>query len=89
MIVADAPVETFDEIDSTMLEARRRAERGELGPVWLVAKRQSAGRGRRGRTWVSEEGNLYVIVIEGQNIMKFQSRRQAMKLMAALAGSER
>jgi len=38
---------------------------------------------------IVKEGNLYVIVIEGQSIMKFQSRRQAMKLMAALAGSER
>ena len=60
MIDANAPVETFDEIDSTMLEARRRADAGDIAPVWLVAKRQSAGRGRRGRTWVSEEGNLYV-----------------------------
>src|SRR5262249_23038978 len=51
-------VEAFDAIDSTILEARRRAERGELGPVWLIAKRQTAGRGRRGRAWASLEGNL-------------------------------
>jgi BirA family biotin operon repressor/biotin-[acetyl-CoA-carboxylase] ligase len=58
MIDAGAPVETFDEIDSTILEARRRAERGELGPVWFIAKVQTAGRGRRGRVWASLEGNL-------------------------------
>lgn len=58
MIDPHAPVEVFDEIDSTILEARRRAERGEAGPVWLIAKRQTAGRGRRGRTWVSPDGNL-------------------------------
>lgn len=58
MIDAQAPIETFDEIDSTILEARRRADRGELGPVWLIAKTQTAGRGRRGRTWASLEGNL-------------------------------
>jgi BirA family biotin operon repressor/biotin-[acetyl-CoA-carboxylase] ligase len=58
MIDGQAPVEVFDEIDSTVLEARRRAERGELGPVWLVAKRQTAGRGRRGRPWASIDGNL-------------------------------
>jgi BirA family biotin operon repressor/biotin-[acetyl-CoA-carboxylase] ligase len=58
MIDARAPVDVFDEIDSTILEARRRAERGEPGPVWLIAKRQTAGRGRRGRTWASLEGNL-------------------------------
>jgi len=58
MIDARAPVEVFDEIDSTILEARRRAERGESGPLWLIAKRQTAGRGRRGRAWASIEGNL-------------------------------
>ncbi len=58
MIDAQAPIETFDEIDSTILEARRRADRGDLGPVWLIAKTQTAGRGRRGRTWASLDGNL-------------------------------
>lgn len=59
MIDASAPVEVFDEIDSTILEARRRAERGDAGPVWLIARRQTAGRGRRGRAWASLEGNLF------------------------------
>lgn len=58
MIDGQAPVEWFDDIDSTLLEARRRAERGEFGPVWIIAKQQSAGRGRRGRAWASLEGNL-------------------------------
>lgn len=58
MIDACAPVEIFEEIDSTLLEARRRAERGEVAPVWLIARRQTAGRGRRGRSWLSFEGNL-------------------------------
>jgi BirA family biotin operon repressor/biotin-[acetyl-CoA-carboxylase] ligase len=58
MIIAEAPVEVFDEIDSTILEARRRAEAGVIAPVWIVARRQSAGRGRRGRVWASLEGNL-------------------------------
>lgn len=58
MIDGGAPVETFEEIDSTILEARRRADRGDFGPVWLIAKVQTAGRGRRGRAWASLEGNL-------------------------------
>ena len=48
----------FDEIDSTSAEARRRAEAGEAGPLWITAARQTAGRGRRGRTWESPAGNL-------------------------------
>lgn len=48
----------LDEVDSTNEEARRRAEAGVAGPLWIRADRQSAGRGRRGRTWVSGQGNL-------------------------------
>jgi BirA family biotin operon repressor/biotin-[acetyl-CoA-carboxylase] ligase len=63
MIDGAAPVETFEEIDSTVLEARRRADRGDVGPVWLIARRQTAGRGRRGRTWVTIEGNLFATLL--------------------------
>ncbi len=58
-IVADpVPIEIFAELDSTNAEARRRAEAGERGPVWLLARRQTAGRGRRGRAWEAGQGNL-------------------------------
>ena len=53
------PVQIFDELDSTNAEARRRAEAGEITSAWIVARRQTAGRGRRGRTWESETGNLF------------------------------
>lgn len=46
------------ELDSTNSEARRLAEAGEGGPVWIRAERQSAGRGRRGRAWDAGKGNL-------------------------------
>jgi BirA family biotin operon repressor/biotin-[acetyl-CoA-carboxylase] ligase len=46
------------ELDSTNSEARRLAEAGELGPVWISADRQTDGRGRRGRAWQSAQGNL-------------------------------
>lgn len=49
----------LDEIDSTNAEAARRAQDGRLGPTWIWAKSQSSGRGRQGRPWVSEPGNLY------------------------------
>ncbi|HUH11417.1 MAG TPA: biotin--[acetyl-CoA-carboxylase] ligase [Brevundimonas sp.] len=53
-----APVLILDETDSTNAEARRRVEAGEVGPLWITARRQTAGRGRRGRKWESESGNL-------------------------------
>lgn len=52
------PIETYDALDSTNAEARRRTESGEFGPVWITALRQTAGRGRRGRAWDTASGNL-------------------------------
>jgi len=48
----------FAELDSTNEEARRLASGGETGPVWILAERQTAGRGRRGRAWIAPPGNL-------------------------------
>jgi BirA family transcriptional regulator, biotin operon repressor / biotin---[acetyl-CoA-carboxylase] ligase len=49
----------YDSIDSTNLEASRLIGAGERGPAWIVAKEQTAGKGRLGRNWVSKPGNLY------------------------------
>ena len=57
-VPAQIPVLAFEEIDSTNAEARRRAEAGEAGPLWITARRQTAGRGRRGRSWDTSDGNL-------------------------------
>ncbi len=56
--MAHPPIEAFDELDSTNAEARRRAEAGDYGPAWISAKRQTEGRGRRGRAWNTQDGNL-------------------------------
>ena len=52
------PIEAYDELDSTNAEARRRGEAGATEPVWITSKRQTAGRGRRGRSWSTQDGNL-------------------------------
>lgn len=46
-------VEALDECDSTSSELMRRAESGAPAGMVVVADRQSAGRGRRGRSWLS------------------------------------
>ena len=46
------------EVDSTNAEARRRAEAGEAGPLWITAGRQTQGKGRRGRAWETGPDNL-------------------------------
>src|SRR5882672_7612875 len=52
-----------DTVGSTNAEALRCARAGETGPLWITARAQSAGRGRRGRAWVSEPGNLYATLL--------------------------
>ncbi len=52
------PVVAFATLGSTNAEALAHASLGERGPLWIVAARQTAGRGRRGRAWVSKPGNL-------------------------------
>lgn len=51
------PLWHFDKIDSTNLEARRRAETGAPHGACLVAEFQSAGRGRLERRWQSPAGS--------------------------------
>ncbi|ABR81064.2 MULTISPECIES: bifunctional biotin--[acetyl-CoA-carboxylase] ligase/biotin operon repressor BirA [Pseudomonas aeruginosa group] len=54
------PVEILSAIDSTNSEAMRRLAAGASTPFVLVAEQQTAGRGRRGRVWISPYGeNLY------------------------------
>ncbi|WP_076999911.1 biotin--[acetyl-CoA-carboxylase] ligase [Variovorax sp. KK3] len=48
-------VEVVDEIDSTSSELMRRARDGRIQPTLMVAKRQTAGRGRMGRPWQSAQ----------------------------------
>jgi BirA family biotin operon repressor/biotin-[acetyl-CoA-carboxylase] ligase len=52
-----------DSLASTNAEALALARSGERGPLWIVARQQSAGRGRRGNTWVSPPGNLYATLL--------------------------
>ena len=46
-------VEVLPRIDSTNTELMRRARAGRCEPLLLVAERQTAGRGRLGRSWHS------------------------------------
>jgi BirA family transcriptional regulator, biotin operon repressor / biotin---[acetyl-CoA-carboxylase] ligase len=53
----------FKTIDSTNEEARRRALAGEPNRLWILAGEQTAGRGRRGRDWISPRGNLHATAL--------------------------
>jgi BirA family biotin operon repressor/biotin-[acetyl-CoA-carboxylase] ligase len=61
------PIAVLDVVDSTNRVALARAQAGETGPLWITAVRQTAGRGRSGRAWSSEPGNLYATLMTRLN----------------------
>jgi len=78
-----APILLLDHTDSTNAEARRRADAGETGPLWIVARRQTDGRGRRGRSWESQDGNLFATLM--QLTRKSPAEAAQVTFVAALA----
>src|SRR5262245_15518481 len=70
-------------LDSTNAEALKLAREGERGPLWIVAKRQTAGRGRRGRPWISQRGNLFATFL--LTAAGPPEHRPQLSLVAALA----
>jgi len=58
----------FDQIESTNTEALNQARRGANEGLCVVARQQTAGRGRKGRVWISETdaGLFFSIVLRPQ-----------------------
>jgi BirA family transcriptional regulator, biotin operon repressor / biotin---[acetyl-CoA-carboxylase] ligase len=54
----------FDSIESTNTEALNQARQGADEGLCILARRQTAGRGRLGRTWISErDAGLYFSIV--------------------------
>jgi BirA family transcriptional regulator, biotin operon repressor / biotin---[acetyl-CoA-carboxylase] ligase len=62
-VAAGYRLSAYDTLASTNAEALALARAGELGPLWIAAREQTAGRGRRGNSWVSPPGNLYATLL--------------------------
>jgi BirA family biotin operon repressor/biotin-[acetyl-CoA-carboxylase] ligase len=73
----------LDAVGSTNAEAFARAGEGAPSGLWVVARRQTAGRGRRGRLWTSEPGNLYSSLLLRDPIE--EARLGELPLVVALA----
>lgn len=82
----------LDSVDSTNAEVMRCIERGEACGVVCTAESQSAGRGRRGRTWVSPyASNIYLSVAwqfsQGAAVLEGMSLAVGVAVARALAAS--
>ena len=72
-----------DSVGSTNDEAQARMSLNDSNPVWIAATEQTRGKGRLGRHWISEPGNLYASLTWPS---KVEPRRLAsLSLVAGLA----
>ena len=85
-MVDHPPIEAYEALDSTNAEARRRAEAGEAGPVWITAAVQTAGRGRRGRAWSTQTGNLAATLLTLTDVPAAEAAQ--LSFVAALAACD-
>ena len=84
--MTESRIVVLDTVDSTLKEARRRADAGEAGPLWIVAMEQTGGYGRRGRSWTSPRGNLHATGLYRLKIAPAQAA--LLSFVAALAVAE-
>lgn len=69
----DFTILRFDELGSTNTEAANQARRGASEGLCVVAERQTGGRGRHGRIWISEKdaGLYFSAVLRPKLEMRF------------------
>jgi BirA family biotin operon repressor/biotin-[acetyl-CoA-carboxylase] ligase len=75
----------FSGTSSTMDRAREFAEQGLPEAAVICAEKQSAGRGRNGRTWASRQGGLFFSILERPNLALADYVLPAMILQIAVA----
>lgn len=80
-----ASIETIPETGSTNADLLARLANGDLVPEghWLIAARQTSGKGRQGRSWIDAPGNFM-----GSTVVHMQERDPApatLSFLAALA----
>jgi len=77
-------VECFQTIDSTNTKAKQLAELGETEGMLVTAEEQTAGKGRRGRSWESETGvGIWMTLLLRPSILPVKV--SGLTLLAALA----
>ena len=56
----DSELFVYETVGSTSDEARKYAREGGKSDAFFIAREQTSGRGRKGRSFVSREGGLYI-----------------------------
>jgi BirA family biotin operon repressor/biotin-[acetyl-CoA-carboxylase] ligase len=78
-------LECHEVLESTSTLLKQRAEAGAAEGLAILARRQSAGRGRQGRGWDSPNGNLYLSVLLRPNVPLREAPQWSFVAAVALA----
>ncbi|MDX8352309.1 biotin--[acetyl-CoA-carboxylase] ligase [Cognatiyoonia sp. IB215182] len=73
----------LDTVDSTMAEAARRVD-DITKPTWIMARHQTAARGRRARPWIAPPGNLNATLIFNPGCTAAEAARRSFLAANAL-----
>ncbi|MCK9151306.1 biotin--[acetyl-CoA-carboxylase] ligase [Methanobacterium alcaliphilum] len=76
----------FEEVDSTNNVAKKLAEDGAAEGTIVIAETQTRGRGRRGKTWLSPTGGVWMSIILRPNIPPAEAPQ--LTLMTGVAAAE-
>ncbi len=78
-----------EEIDSTNTEAKRQALQADTHGLLVIAEEQSAGRGRRGRSWDSQKGTgIFMSLLLKPEEYLAPDKASMLTLITALATAE-
>ena len=67
----DLPIYVYNSIDSTNTKAKELSENGYKGNAVIIADSQTAGRGRMGRSFISDGGKgLYLSILLGKESVR-------------------
>ncbi len=77
----------FESVDSTNDELRRRAIKNAEENTVVFALEQSKGRGRRGRTWVSQPGNLFCSILKKPKVPIIEAAKTSFVCALAIHGA--
>lgn len=84
---AGKQVAYMEETDSTNTQAKALGEKGAVHGTLVVADRQNAGKGRRGRTWTSPQGtSIYMSILLRPEIVP--AKAPMLTLVMALSAVE-